>query len=200
MSSSSDAFSQTPSRPPLPPDLPPAIAATPTDGTARRLPPSRTRPPARPVPPPPAGRRCRPAPRRPARTAPDRRTTRASGRQPAPRARAAAFHAAGTAVCGSASCCRSSVVGGGLSAQPATAAATAAARIMRRTSTRASVQLQHEVIGDRADAQDHHAHDVDRLHVLGVDCACALRAGGKKQLAVALGDSNLTGNRPGTCG
>ena len=32
-------------------------------------------------------------------------------------------------------------------------------------------KLQHEIVGDRTDAHDHHAQDVDRMRVLGVDCA-----------------------------
>ena len=50
------------------------------------------------------------------------------------------------------------------------------------------MQLQHEEVGDRADAQDHHAQDVDRVHVLGVDRAPARSSGREEQVAVALGD------------
>ncbi len=50
------------------------------------------------------------------------------------------------------------------------------------------MQLQNEEIGDGANAQDHHAQDVDRRRVLGVDRAMTLRPGRKEQLAVALVD------------
>ena len=61
-----------------------------------------------------------------------------------------AVHAPGTVVCGSACFCSSSVVGGDLSTQPVNAAAKATVTTFGRWIERASVQLQHEVIGDRS--------------------------------------------------
>src|SRR4029079_4891117 len=54
--------------------------------------------------------------------------------------------------------------------------------------TRASMQLQDQVVGDCAYPQYDHANKVKGMHMFGVDRACALRAGGEKQRAIGFRD------------
>jgi hypothetical protein len=62
------------------------------------------------------------------------------------------------------------------------------------------MQLQHQVVGDRTNAQDHHAHQVQGRHMVGVDRAVAGGPGGEEQLTVLALDDQLYRERPGDCG
>src|SRR5436190_3272990 len=124
---------------------------------------------------------------------------RSPGISPAPRP--GACHAAGGLPGGpSASSVSVAWSGGSRSAQADSASmpATSTMRDDFRLSDRMGlVQLQDQVVGVGAHADDHLADDVDRAEVLGVDRALADRARGEEEFFVGVVDAELHGEAAG---
>src|SRR5262249_43913277 len=93
-------------------------------------------------------------------------------------------HAAGTCMFGKVLEAMSEVVGSGFNAHPCNTSAAASMKNIGRSGI--SMQLEDQIVGIRADTENHFAHDVNVVPVLRIDRSVTGRSRGEEEVAIAV--------------